>query len=137
VTIYRAVGVDPGMTNGVGEVAYDTVADQFVRVLGHDVTDPVELCLWLVNKARNGQTIVVEQYDGSGQQSKYGQETMKREGYYVYRLTEAGYPPVRQTPQQRRAYLDEAERYFPRDEQRHIKDAVAHAIAHTRRRRNQ
>ena len=114
------VGVDPGRDIGVAEIwDHDTFNWWESR-------DPIVVVGRILGL--RPRVVALEMYAGSGPVGKDGAFTIRVEGYLYYTLCNAGIVVVRRTSQARLHQIEEAEKHLPLHAQRHMKDALAHAL---------
>jgi hypothetical protein len=125
----HVIGVDPGETIGVARVIrHRPTATHLGSGAQYwwDTRNPIELVTEII--AFQPDIIAVERYDSGGFVPQEGRYTIWVEGYIVLRLREAGLTVVQQTPQKRKQCLERAQEALPLHSDRHMADALAHAL---------
>jgi hypothetical protein len=125
----RIWGIDPGRTIGIAALTDPTPYSP----IGWETDDPIGLVK--VALAATPDVIVIERFTSGGLISGDGAHTIAVFGYLAMRFREAGYVVVEQMPQMRKSALAEAQKWFPTHAERHIADALAHALSYNRRRK--
>ena len=129
----RLIGIDPGRTIGMAYVRFTDGTAQHAH--GADFQDPIACYRMCTSKNPETVVFVIEQYYGSGLQSRDGEHTLRVYGYLLWRLQEEGLTVVPRSPQSRLHMLDEASKWYPKYVDRHKRDALAHALSYANERR--
>ena len=131
------VGVDPGGTTGLARVYHDAAFQPTLDQVDEAGGEKVPVLQNAVGTMRFiehvwPRLVIVEDFNSSGNLSRYGKDTIFLVGYVVGACNEAGIPVVIAQPAQRRSELHSLQ---DRGLSTHKTDALAHAMAHLRRER--
>ena len=116
------VAIDPGAHCGVAYRRDDGKADAIM------IHNDIETVLSIV-KAASPSTIIVERFATGGHVSKYGFETVEIVGMMRAMAYMLDAQFVRQQPQFRIAFLEEAKKQLEGRRTQHERDALAHLLA--------
>jgi len=117
----RIVSVDPGLTIGLASLVGGPSAPSVVTYHTGIVTEAWKWCIGF-----RPDVFVIESFVGGGARNKDNTETIRRWGYFEYRMKELGVTCVVQEPSRRLHKVSLAEKFC---QQRDEVAALAHAFA--------
>lgn len=123
------MGIDPGVSTGVAFAVEFTLADNTTAAWRYTSFTSTREEMWELIKDPVTQ-VVVEQFDAQII-SKYGLHTVEAVGGVMALCAREDIPVVRDTPQQRRPYIDKARTLVSGGKyhvQRHEVDAMSHVL---------